>query len=285
MKTLIGLMLVKNEEWILEASAKVALKWCDRLIISDDGSVDDTRSIITKLTYDYPDRVWVYYTNPNDRWLEMYLRQNMLDIGRELGGTHFALIDADEFITANLIPEIRDYVFDLDYGAQLTVQMYPVYSDHQIRTDTCIWTRSTPIVAFADLEGLHWKPAGDYQHHHRAPYGINPKGCLPPIEGGMLHYQWYNWARITAKHAWYKMREAIDYPNKSKQRIDAQYSMALNRAGLQLSHIPESWMHEEFLLIKDEKLPWYTEECKKLLATYGRDRFKNLNLFGIVSLK
>ena len=104
---LVALMPVRNEEWILRLSAAVALSWCDHIVFLDHASDDETGSILLSLAAARPGQVTILL-DPDPTWKEMEHRQALLDAGREVGGTHFALVDADEIITANLRPHIRE---------------------------------------------------------------------------------------------------------------------------------------------------------------------------------
>ena len=50
----------------------------------------------------------------------MDVRQEMLDRGRRLGGTHFIIVDADEVPTGNLFAELR--TFAIKYGAYAALE-------------------------------------------------------------------------------------------------------------------------------------------------------------------
>ena len=78
---LIGIMVVRNEEWILAFSARVALGWCDRLAIVDHCSIDKTPAIIRELGEEFPGRVSSLRMDEGS-WDEMTTRQEALKLAR-----------------------------------------------------------------------------------------------------------------------------------------------------------------------------------------------------------
>ena len=55
--TVFGMTVVKNEADVIEASVRHNLRFLDRLIVLDDGSVDDTRDILAKLRKELPNLI------------------------------------------------------------------------------------------------------------------------------------------------------------------------------------------------------------------------------------
>src|SRR5215475_6624079 len=103
---LVGLMPFRNESWVLGLSARVALQWCDELVMLDHASTDDSRDIAMQVMSETKRAVILY--EYDTAWHEMRHRQRMLEEARALGATHIAIIDADEVLTANLIRRVRD---------------------------------------------------------------------------------------------------------------------------------------------------------------------------------
>src|SRR5262245_25337749 len=106
---IVGMMAVRNEDWVLGFSARVALMWCDALVIFDHASTDRTPQIITDLEKDHPGRVH-RHREDSLKWDEMAHRQTMLEMARATGATHMAIIDADEIVTGNIVDKMRGFV-------------------------------------------------------------------------------------------------------------------------------------------------------------------------------
>ena len=283
---LIGLMLVRNEEWVIRASLLKALQWCDHVYVLLHACTDWTLPYIKEI--EMKEGQITYEEVPDSgKWDEMDLRQRTLERGRELGGTHFAMIDADEILTANITMPVRRWVENLRPGEVLDLPMAcPHRGLDEYRHDQSVWcNRNDFSVAFADSPDLSWKPRDHgYQHHARCPNGVNIR--IRPLSslshGGVFHLQWADFNRLQWKHRHYKMMELIRWPDREGvAEIDRKYSQALDERGLGTAPIPAEWWDRA---IKDKiKLgvePWYKAECDKLLAKHGTEYFKGLNLWG-----
>jgi hypothetical protein len=103
-----------------------------------------------------------------------------------------------------------------------------------------------------------------------------------------MHLQFANWPRLRAKHAWYKMMEALRCPWRSRAEIDAQYNVALDEAGLITESVPFAWWepYSDLLGYVDVgKPPWHEQQVQQWWSQYGPDAFVGLNLFGLVGAK
>jgi len=277
---LVGLMLARNEDWILGYSLRAALTWCDEVVVLDHDSTDDTAKILSQMQDEYRRRVhWLFSSCPT--WPEMSHRERTLDAGRKRGGTHFAIIDADEVLTANLAPEIRPRIERLAAGEALELPLIPVWRDPFVmRVDDCVWTRAYLTLAFQDQDGLHWATTG-YQHHARTPKGVD-KTIRAKVAGGVMHYQWADWDRVLWKHRWYKMMERVRYPEKRVEVVDEQYSLALNEIGARFEMIPKEWFsgYPRGPASIRERTPWHKAACLRMWVDHGPDAFEGLDLFG-----
>src|SRR5690606_30251006 len=190
---IVALFLVKNESWCLGFSLRVALQWCDEAVVLLHDSSDGTLEIVENAVR--RGAAVTYACEPDPIWCEMDYRQRLLDMGRRRNGTHFAMIDADEAITANAVGSMRDRGARLKPGQVGYVQTISCWRGlMQHRKD---WGRRPISVAVADSPELAWKPdAAGYQHHHREPYGAKqPYVDLGVEDGGCFHLQWANWDR------------------------------------------------------------------------------------------
>lgn len=282
----IALMPVRNEAWMVGLSLRVALLWCDEVVALDHASTDRTPEILAEIAAEHPGRLHILH-EPNPDWPEMAHRQRLLEAARALGGTHMAIIDADEVLTGNLLGAVREVVSGLAPGQLLQVGMPCMWRGlDQYRTDSRIWSnRNDLILAFADRPDLHWSQVNGYDHHHRAPCGAVVRQRVGYAAGGAMHLQWASWRRLTAKHALYKMMERRKYPDKSVAAIDSMYSLALDEVGLALQPAPAEWWApysqlRQYADINTE--PWQESECRRLWAEHGAAAFAGLNLFGVV---
>ena len=95
-------MPCRNEDWVLGLTARAALMWCDELILWLHSCTDGSRDIAVAVAHEHPGRVIIDVAN-DPTWAEMSHREQMLELARERGATHIAMVDADEILTGNLI--------------------------------------------------------------------------------------------------------------------------------------------------------------------------------------
>src|SRR5580700_4905017 len=111
-------MPVRNEDWVLGLTARAVLQWCDELVVGLHACTDASAKIVADVCFEEPGRI-TWTEHPDPVWSEMAHRQALLDIARGRGATHIAIVDADEILTANLIPLIR--------GAIASVPQFSVF--------------------------------------------------------------------------------------------------------------------------------------------------------------
>ncbi len=283
---IVGLMLVRNEDWVLKASVNAALRWCDSLLMYFDRCTDDSVNIVRDMADGR--HVECMYGGFASHWDEMDVRQRMLEQGRAMGGTHFAIIDGDEILTHNNLRFIRFHFEKLQPGQLLEVPMIPVWDSlGKFRNDGSGWYHNRLTLGFRDNDGktLAWKAAEDgYQHHARPPKGTTgeihrPIG-LGPL-GGVMHLQFANRRRLLAKHVLYRMVDHLRWPGRrTVERLNQIYDDALSTPG-HFTSIPEDWWgdYPKDKIVLDG-VPWQEDEIRRLLSEHGRDTFKGLDLKG-----
>lgn len=289
---LTALMPARNEEWVIGLSARVALSWCDSLVILNHASTDRTADIIGELQAEYPTRVFAISV-PVAQWDEMEHRQFLLEraraLGGDLGATHIALIDADEILTGNISPNVREMVEQTPPCSMLQLPLYNLRGNiHRYHADG-IWGNRIVSLAFRDHSAARW--AGN-TFHHREPHGIawNPFRPLKQGQGGVLHLWGCSERRLLAKHRLYKITERLRFPDKDIAVIDKMYSLAIHG---NLPHdpadkwtykpVPDAWWtpYED---VGQEHLhpnmkPWQEAEARRLIDEHGAAKFAGLDLF------
>ena len=222
----------------------------------------------------------------------MDVRQEMLDRGRRLGGTHFVIVDADEVPTGNLLPRLRELALTPARGCFVSLPMIATYHTTGVFRWDGLWGESNQIGwALCDSARLRWKVADSYQLHRRIPYkAINQGLVIEDRErGGLFHLQFADEARLQSKAVWYKMIETLRYPGKrTPEDLNQIYDWAL-RAGseTQLHAVPDSWWAPYRVKgwlrhFSPEAVSWQQQEIRKLVAEHGRERFSGLDLHGVV---
>ena len=279
-----AMMLVRNEDWILGCSIRAALQWCDFVSILDDDSTDDAYGIFKEAQVEFPERVIYRKHNrtAGEHWIEMDLRQQLLQNARLTGATHFAIVDADEILTANLDDKIRPEFEKLRPGECLEVPMLAMRALDVYQDDDSVWSRAWLTLGFAYKPELNWKAADDgYQHHSRAPRGHigSNRFLTDKAQGGAMHLQWCNRRRIVAKHWLYAYMDSLLWPTRETPRqLSEKYSQALQRP-VNLGAVPLEWWERRLKgAIKLDGVPWQEEELRRVLAEYGEERFRDIRL-------
>ncbi len=289
---LIGLMPVRNEDWILGLSSRVALAWCDELVILNHASTDRSVEIIDELMHEYSGRVHLSSV-PELQWSEMEHRQMMLDHARIKGATHIAIVDADEILTANVVDQVKNAVIVMRDGQMLQLPGYNLRGGLSRYHSNGVWGNRLFSVAFKDYRCLGWR--GD-RHHAREPE--RPDKSKPRLfsvmqqgTGGVLHLWGASERRLIAKHRLYKMRDVLRWPGQ-REKIEREYSWAIKGepsnpafgtpASWTYADVPLEWWHSykpwmKYLDIDAE--PWQEAECRRLREQHGAEAFRGLDLF------
>lgn len=286
---LVGLMHIRNEQWVLRASVPAALRLVDRLAVIDHASTDDTPVILNEMAAAHPGRITTgSFTGRH--YNEAGLRQACLDLGREMGGTHFFWIDADEIVTANTLDTIRHTMGTLAPGQGLElpwIAMWESLDDH--REDESVWTNNFKRFGFADHPEMSFSASRDGYDMHRHTPELADAPSLRPIhtqtEGGVMHLQFANRRRLIAKHAWYKMSETVRFPGrKSPADIDAMYNQALSTQDLRRVRTPKHWW-AGYVHLRDcidlNDAPWHEREVLRFWQDNPPGTFDGLELWGL----
>lgn len=295
---LIATMPVRNEAWCLGLSLRVALLWCDEVVVLNHASTDRTVEIIAEVAHEEPGRVHLV-SMPDGVWTEMQHRQCLLDLARIKKATHIAIVDADEILTGNLLGDIPGgHCCVKGMADALSILQLPLYNLRGSLTRyhlNGIWGNRVVSVAFRDDERLFW--AGD-NFHHREPMGGGAKQAFRPIAqgaGGVMHLWGVSEKRLRAKHALYKLTERIRWPEKPVEQINREYGWAIHgERGHSSYGTPETWKFSDvpvewwapyahLMKYLDIDAPdWQTGECIRLIKQHGPAMFKGLDLFGVV---
>lgn len=297
---LVGLMPVRNEAWCLGLSARVALMWCDELIILLHGCTDDSQSIIEQIGRENPNRMWM--RSVAGEWDEMQHRQMMLDRAREIGAAHIAIIDADEILTGNLLDSVPfgthsnvyHTIHAMPAGHILQLPGYNLRGSLNQYHANGIWGNRWFSVEFADDPRLGW--SGD-KFHSRDPQGFRLNNYRPiqQGQGGVMHLWGASERRLKAKHALYKLTERLRWPEKKIEDIDSMYSLAIKGdptnygfgvpSGWTYKETPAEWWLPYAHLIEHldvDATPWQEQRVWELVKEHGPRMFEGLDLFGLI---
>jgi hypothetical protein len=282
---LIALMLVRNEDWIIEASLDAALRWCDGAAMLLDRCTDDTAAVMHDLLMHRKKPVLVRRIDIDGQWNEMDLRQGNLTDGRSMGGTHFAIVDADEILTHNYLGDVRGWFEGLKAGQILDAPMVASWDtpfNHLVGDP--VWSTAWLTLGFKDAPALTHRPAVDgYQHHNRPPYGWTGRVRQGVRDnGGVMHLQFTNQRRLRAKHVLYRMVDHLRWPGRETvEKLNWKYDQALSPKGV-LRVTPKEWWgdYRSERIKFENSVPYQEAEIRRLLIEHGREAFIGLDLKG-----
>ena len=303
---LIGCMAVRNEAWCLGLTLRAALQWCDEMVVLDHASTDKSFEIALKIAQEcgpqdgsYGSRVTLLGEG-NPRWDEMRHRQTMLEAARERGATHIAIIDCDEILAGNLLPEIRAMVEATPKGVMLELPGYNLRGSIDRYHSNGLWGRRWFSTAFADDPRLNW--SGD-KFHSRTPDGwFSEWKKFRPItqgNGGAMHLWGVSERRLRARHALYKCVERLRWPERPVADIELMYNdwrspednfkhwqIARYREPWTFADVPAEWW-EAYAYWKPQPHvdidaePWQEQVVRELVGEHGAETFAGLDLFGV----
>jgi hypothetical protein len=300
---IVAIMPVRNESWILGLSLRAVLMWADEVICLDHCSTDNSLGIMSEVALenwkDGESRVTILIDR-DATWNEMAHRNALLNTARSRGATHIAIVDADEVLSGNLLPDIRGIFAVMQAGQDLQLPWVCLARSIDAYYSDGPWFYSMVSCGFRDAPELHWSSVsrGGYDFHQRPPMG---RQLLPfrPVEkraGGMMHLQFVDEERLKAKQALYKITEVLRWPGRSSvQELNDKYGRAVYESDprrFRLAQVPFDWWapYKDILrhltLIEhgswhcEKDIPWQEREVMRLLAEHGRDKFAGLDLFG-----
>lgn len=297
---LVALLPVRNEEYCLGLTLRALLMWVDAVVVLLHACTDGTAEIVEQVIREH-DRGRVHVLRFNDpTWFEMQHRQQMLTEARHTGATHIAYVDADEVLSGNLVEHMTNPGFGVDQIPRGGILQLPwVCLARSIDSYYCSgpWYNAWVSTAFQDSPELHWTARDGYDFHQREPLGRKLTAYRPIAQsphpaqhqGGLMHLQFISERRLRAKQALYKMVEVTRWPGRDPtQTINARYNLAVYQsdpAKVATAEVPATWWAPYAHLMKHldlDAVPWQESECRRMMAQHGVERFRGLDLFGVV---
>lgn len=295
---LIALMPVRNEGWTLGLSLRVALQWCDAVVVLLHACTDDSEDIAMSIADEEPGRV-ILMREASPAWDEMRHRQAMLSRARYEGATHIAHVDADEILTANLMDHsgpvnkgcICNALLQLCPARIMHLPLYNVRGSLNRYHANGMWGHRVTSVAWMDYDRrLGW--TGD-RFHAREPQGapLEPWRPIAQGDGGVLHLWGLSERRLRAKHSLYQVTERLRWPNRCVEMIREQYSWAvydrrpMTREKWMFAETPESWLlpYQPWIEkhMHSEREPWQETEVRRIVRE-NPGIAAGLDLFGVI---
>lgn len=279
---IIGLVPARNESRFLKQCLKSLALYTDAIVYLDDASEDNSVEIVESLAKEcrvegiIKKKVW-HRDEPGDR-------NALLNMGRQLGGTHFIVLDADEMISANCLRNnmLKNAILNLKPGERLMLPWLDLWRGVNFyRNDDSVYNiNHYHLFIFCD-DG-HCSYTSNFIHTTRVPsYGTIYK---MPNFYVVLHFGYINWRNLLIKMAWYRCMEHIRLPNKSIQAINDGYKHCVDETGLRLSPVLPEWLAGyDFFDSAIEHAPevWRERQVKEWFAEYGKEFFSELDIWNI----
>ncbi|MEJ5259281.1 MAG: FkbM family methyltransferase [Anaerohalosphaeraceae bacterium] len=278
---IVGLVTARNEEPIIGQCLRLLSQFTDAIVFLDDCSEDRTLEIVRGLA----ESCRVERILTKDCWFrdEPGDRNRVLLAGREIGGTHFIVLDADEAFTSNFLTDncLRNMILAMQPGDHLWMNWIALWrSPHQYRRDGSVWTNNYKPFVFCDDGQCSY--ASDFIHTPRVPSSLRGrKLTLQGYSHGVLHFQFVNWDNLLWKQAWYRCLERIRNPQKPVDQINKLYAPSKDERDLHLEPADPEWFrhYADF----DPKVyqrpnPWYERQVRDWLKQYGPEYFQGLDI-------
>lgn len=272
-RNLIVLTPVKNEAWILPTFLKAVSVWADYIIVSDQGSTDNSKEIAKSF-----DKVILIDNSSLKDFNEFEMRNPLLQESRKIEGENVLFwLDADEFLTPDFESDEWKFMINLPQGSHFDFLCGNVLPKFRYYGKV---SYPTPV-GFVD-DGR--EPISTTIVHGSRTCVETKKEDVYYIAQKMLllHLQFVDWERMESKHRWYQCFERINYPNKSAVDIYRRYHWMFSQASFN-NMFDNNWI-ERYLKngvnitdIVYEHNYWWDDKVREYVGQYGCSYFKHID--------
>ncbi len=286
MKT-IALVPVRNEAWVLEHTLPCLLAFCDRVIVSDQGSTDGSQAICRR----FPNVELIETASGAevDR-LPQRARWRLLDAARQHDGNNLLwCTDADELVSPGLVRAFLRESLDAltPPRAILTRYIHLWKRVDRFRNDWSQYGPSWKVVAWVDDRRVDFPRHPDVRplHEPRTPMDDDAN----PLRAGnvpVIHLQFAMWHRNQMKQAWYRCVEWLD-GRRSIEEINGQYAVTMQPLFVRTAPLPAEWIDGLTLPAAsvDREPAWHDAELLRLFDEHGIEFFEPLDIWHLPLLR
>lgn len=285
-KKIVGMLTIRNEQIFIAQCLRSLCRYTDAIVIVDDASNDNTLKIIQSLAKECN----IEKIISKDHWYrdEAGDKNKLLNAARQIGGTHFVFIDADEMFTSNCSENnyLRNKILELTPGQKMHVKFYNLWrSFDYFREDSSQWSPRFINCIFCD-DGKCCYEAERFIHCSHIPDNLKGQDIYlnDPIYG-LMHFQFINWRNLLIKQAWYRCLEHIRNPSFSIDLLNEIYGKSKDERGLGLRRCPQQWFTGYKTIFDPEiiKLPevWREKQVLEWFEEHGKDFFKDLDIWDV----
>ena len=277
----IALVPVRNEAWVLEHSLASLSRFCDVVIVSDQGSSDGSQDICRR----FPKVVLLETkgNDPTDR-LPVRARWRLLDAARGYDGNNLLwCTDADELISPPAVQAFLAREGDrLTAPRAISCRYYHAWrSANRYRNDLSQYGPAWKVIAVVDDRKLDYPRALDAPplHEPRTPWDDDPH-VLQVEDLKLFHLQYAVWRRNQMKQAWYRSLEWLDGRTTAGD-INTKYSITMAPFYVRTTPVPPAWLDGITLpdARVDDEPSWHDAEMLRLFDEHGIERFEGLEIW------
>jgi glycosyltransferase involved in cell wall biosynthesis len=259
---------VKNEEWILEQFLSVTSQFADLIIVADQGSTDDSRSICSKFSKVHLIR------NESESYDEAGRQQLLIQTARQLvdGQRILLALDADELLAADSLnsPGWRTML-----GAEPGTVLFFEKPNLYLSSEMCLRYSVDFAGGYVD-DGFEHSPKK--VHSIRIPTPKHaPRLSLPDVK--FLHYALVRPQAQAAKMRMYSVIENVLGTKTLFERRRYYDSKANYELGGRLEQTDKAWFEGwerlgiDVRTIEDPGAYWQDRETAKHLREHGARKF------------
>jgi glycosyltransferase involved in cell wall biosynthesis len=281
----VAMLPFKDEEWILPVFLSSVAPAVDEIVAIDDGSGDSSRRLVEEAgghvvsSADLAGGMWGAGLGGR----ELTVREKLLEIARERGGTHFIALDADEALTAPARHGLRDALARLEPGKKLAMRWVTLWKSPGAYRDgdASVWSDLYKDFGFADAPDLDFAGVA----RTPGPNGNEQWVRLAAEQGAVLHYQFVPWERVQMKQAWYRCQELIRRPRAAFD-LNVMYAHGLDDPEARTSPVPDSWLEDIDVPPGIEELgpTWHYDAILEWFDERGIEFFEPLQIWQIPRL-
>jgi hypothetical protein len=307
---IVGLVAVHNESSFIKHCLQAMAEYTDAIVVLDDVSEDDTVAVIESVARECNVERLIRKTV----WQrdEKGDKNMLLMAGREIGGTHFVMLDADEMFVAPCKKHnwLRNQILSLKPGQIICFPMMNVWNglghyrdDEDMSPRHRKWKGICAVLCddgqCSYEENQVWGPSGAL-HVTRIPANRvcdeSEKNILiTDINHGLLHYKYVNMEDVTVKKIWYmcveymnanKDNSSSEARKKNARKINEFYKYEFQSSlgstvKMKLTKVPSSWYEYSFFNHSqyDRIHMLRKNEIIGWLKKFGRKYFEPLNIW------
>ena len=234
----IGLMIAKNESWILPTTIPQQLKFVDELLVLDGNSTDNSIQILRN----FKGRVHVREQGNNPDNYAAW-RQELLTWARQRNATHIVCLDADEMFSADLLKNWRELLSKMKPGNKLMFDWILLWKNaRNFVSGGSVFANIRKDFVFCDDKKSPYVKI--MLHEGRTPGENNSKilNYVPRETGAVLHFQSVPFERFMMKQAYICCKDYRLNPESAKG-MNYKYEMALRTSKIKTSIVPRAWTY------------------------------------------